>query len=153
MKHLAIDFGEKRIGLAISDDAGRLALPYGTHERGGHKHDIAYLESAVRGLGIEAIVFGLPRALQDEAQSEARETKVRAFAALLEEALRAAKREIPIVWWDERFSTREAQHQLRSLGVSQKSSRESGGSESIDARAAAVILQGFLDSRSAPPEA
>ena len=149
MKYLAIDFGEKRIGLAISDDAGRVALPHGTHPRGGHKLDIAYLQSAIRGLGIEALVFGLPRALQDETQSAAREAKVRAFAALLQEAVPT----VSIGWWDERFSTREAQHQLRAGGVSQKTSRDSGGSDSIDARAAAVILQGFLDrQKGAPPD-
>lgn len=147
MKYLGIDFGEKRIGLAVSDDAGRVALPYGTHPRGGHKPDIAYLQSAMRGLGIEAVVFGLPRALQDETQSAARETKVRAFAGLLQDAVPG----VGISWWDERFSTREAQHQLRAEGVSQKTARDSGGASSIDARAAAVILQGFLDRRNGAP--
>ena len=145
MRYLAVDFGARRIGLAVSDDTGTLASPYATHERRGTKHDVTAIVDAVRGLSIQRIVFGLPRALSGgEGTAEA---AVRAFAAQVKTALRAANLPAEIEWWDERFSTREALGQMRVAGISQRRGREATGSDSVDARAAAVILQGFLDSR------
>jgi len=143
MKHLAIDFGAKRIGLAVSDPDGKMAFAHATHERAGHKRDCASLVQTVRGLAIEAIVFGLPRALSENTVSES-ETKVRTFAAILQDALSTANLDVPIFWQDERFSTREALSAMRDAGVSQKQGR-SGDANGTDARAAAIILQAFLD--------
>ncbi len=145
MRYLAVDFGARRIGLAVSDDIGILSSPYATRERRGTKHDVAAIVDAIRGLSIQCIVFGLPRALSGG--EGAAEAAVRAFAAQVETALRAANLPAEIEWWDERFSTREALGQMRVAGISQRRGRETTGSNSVDARAAAVILQGFLDSR------
>jgi len=148
MKYLAIDFGEKRIGLAVSDPDGKMAFPHATHERAGHKRDTESLLQAVRGLNIEAIIFGLPRALNENTVSES-ETKTRTFAAILEKAMRAADLNLPIFWQDERFSTREALGAMRDAGISQKQGRN-GDANGTDARAAAIILQAFLDRKSTP---
>lgn len=147
MRYLAIDFGARRIGLAVSDPEGNMAFPHSTRERGGHKKDTAAIIEAVRGLGIEAIVFGLPHSLAKDGVASDSESKVRAFAVVLEEALRAENMPQPLEWWDERFSTREALGGMREAGISQRQGREASGDRSVDARAASVILQGFLDSR------
>jgi putative Holliday junction resolvase len=148
MKYLAIDYGEKRIGLAVSDESGEFAWPHGVRERTGSRRDVEGIIEAVRGLGIEGIVCGLPRATSGgQGQSE---PAVRAFVESLQSALRAGGITIEIEWWDERFSTKEAHGQMRHLGISQRRGREATGSDSVDARAAAVILQGFLERRRNP---
>lgn len=139
MKHLAIDFGLKRLGLAISDERGVMAVPYEVRERQSLKRDIAGIVETARSLRVERVVLGLPRAAQSGAIHH--EEQIRGFAAALESALNEANLEIPLVWWDERFSTAEALGQMRAIGFT---SRQSKGS--VDAQAAAVILQGYLDS-------
>ncbi len=89
-------------------------------------------------------MFGLPRALSG-GPGEGEEA-ARAFAAQLQQGLSGASLPIEIKWWDERFSTREALGQMRDAGISQKRGRDANDGRSTDARAA-VILQGFLDSR------
>jgi putative holliday junction resolvase len=149
MRYLAIDFGLRRLGLAVSDESGTLALPRDTIERRGGGRDVAAVVAAVRGLaqdGPVGVVLGLPRRAEGEGVHH--EAEARAFAAALEAGLRRAGLTIQIEWWDERFSTREALNQMREAGIAQRHGRE-GGAGGIDARAAAVILQGFLDARAA----
>src|SRR3712207_1278703 len=110
MRYLAVDFGVRRIGLAVSDETGTLASPHTTRERRGTKQDVAAIIEMVRGLGIQGILFGLPRALHG-GQGDA-EAAVRAFAEHVEEGLRVANLPIRVEWWDERFSTREALGQM-----------------------------------------
>jgi putative Holliday junction resolvase len=145
MRYLAIDFGGRRIGLAVSDESETLATPHSTRQREGTRRDVAAIVEVVRGLGAAGVVFGLPRALSG-GPGEGEEA-ARAFAAQLQQGLRAANLPIEIAWWDERFSTREALGQMRDAGISQKRGRDANDGSSTDARAAAVILQGFLDSR------
>lgn len=145
MRYLAIDYGLRRIGLAVSDESGTFVSPYGTRECRGHKQDSATIIETVRGLGIGGIVLGLPRA--SGGGTGDMETATRSFGRALQKALNAAGLTIEIEWWDERFSTAEALTQMRAAGISQRRGRESSGSDSVDARAAAVILQGFLDAR------
>lgn len=170
MRYMAIDFGMQRIGMAVSDESETLVWPHGTHRRDGVKNDgarndgarsgeeanvqqpasrrdVAAIVQAARGLGAQGLVFGLPRALDGQAGKG--EDAVRNFAMQVQSALREAGFDIQIEWWDERFSTREALGQMRDLGISQKRGRQSQGASSTDARAAAVILQGFLDGKNA----
>ena len=140
MKHLAVDFGKKRLGLAISDDGGRIAVPYEVRERRGLKRDVAELLETARALRVERVVFGLPR--QAEGAGVHHESEVRGLAAALQSAFGEAQMPVEIAWWDERFSTAEALGNMRSLGISARQ-----GKESVDAHAASVILQGFLDSQ------
>lgn len=141
MRVLAIDFGKKRLGLAVSDDRGLLAAPLRVLERRGLRRDVAEIVETARGLRTERIVLGLPRAAQSEEVHH--EAAIRAFAAALQNALREAGLNSDIAWWDERFSTAEALGQMRALGISSRQ-----GKDSVDAHAAAVILQGYLDAQS-----
>jgi putative Holliday junction resolvase len=146
MKFLAIDYGQKRIGLAISDDGETFALPFDTllHTGSTPKATKALLEIIARE-EVDEIVFGLPK----DNSGEIREMEIatREFATQLASALQKSEREMPLHWWDERFSTASVLKGLRGAGTSQKTAKSKTGKESIDARAAAVILQDFLDAR------
>lgn len=145
MTFLAIDYGVQRLGLAISDDAGRLALPLETLSRRPNdmNGDLAALLSLIAARGVEAVVMGIPGG---SAQSEATADKARRFATRLEAAAQEAGEQLSFFEADERFSTAQAHNELRTAGISTRQSR-GGGATSIDARSAAVFLQTFLDSR------
>lgn len=145
MRFLAIDTGEKRIGLALCDADETFASAYETRTRTAGKADAQWLVSLIGALGVEGIVVGLPLALDAAATGE-READARSFARKLQKALREAGREIPLFFQDERFSTREALNDLRAAGISQRAARDGAGG-GVDARAAAVLLQSFLDRR------
>lgn len=149
MKYLALDFGLRRVGLATCDQSEFFAAPYATREYADGKKSkarlLADLIETMRTLEIEGIVLGLPRDSSGEVSEM--ETQTRAFAAELESAMREANWEIEIEWWDERFSTSQVLKSLRDAGVSQKQARAATGNDSIDARAAALILQDFLDAK------
>lgn len=145
MRYLAVDYGVRRIGLAVSDETETFASPLATRERKGDKHDVAAVVDTLRGVGATGIVMGLPRGLNESEGTH--EQAARRFAAALERRLRGEGLPLQIEWWDERFSTREALTHMRLAGISQRRGRESGGTDSVDARAAAVILQGYLDFR------
>ncbi len=146
MRYLAIDFGTKRLGLATCDPDEIVVSAYRSLQRVGTKRDVAELLQIVRGLGIKAIVVGRPRALESS-QTGSNESAADRFTQALQDALEAAHLEIVIERWDEQFSTSEALKQGRDLNISQQQGRDSSGGTAIDARAAAVILQGFLDAR------
>lgn len=145
MRFLAIDTGEKRIGLATCDADETFASAHDTRTRTAGKADAEWMVSLIKALGIEGVVVGLPLAL-NAAESGNREADARSFARKLEKALREAGRETPLFFQDERFSTKEALGGLRAAGISERASREGAGG-GVDARAAAVLLQAFLDKR------
>ena len=146
MRYLAIDFGTKRLGLATCDENEIVVTAYRTLERQGTRRDIAELLKIVRGLGSAAIVLGRPRALQTE-HSGSNQDAADKFAGALQDALQENGSAIVVERWDEQFSTSEALKQGRELNISEQRGRNSTGADAIDARAAAVILQGFLDAR------
>jgi putative Holliday junction resolvase len=133
MRTLGLDVGERRIGLAISDPDGRLALPIGAHERRGD--DIATLIDLCRREEAQRIVVGLPLSLDGSHGPQAD------VAEDFAEQLRG-RAGIEVVLWDERLSSREADHYLRSAGKRGKQAKAQR-----DAVAASIILQSFLDSR------
>ncbi len=146
MRFLGIDYGQRRIGLALSDASGMLARPWKTIDREGNPSQVAAAITAlVTGLmqeddGLAGVVVGLPRALGGEA------TEQTATVTTLVTAMRA-RIEIPIVLQDERLSSREAE---RLLARRIKNWRDR--KPLLDAAAAAVILQDYLDGRApAPP--
>ena len=148
MKFLAIDYGRKRVGLAMSDDSETFAMPFDTRENGGKSTTQRLFKSlieTIRSHDVEAIVAGLP--LDSSAAESEMETETRAFVEDLKGALAAADLAIEVLWWDERFSTASVLKNLRAAGISQKQAREASGALSTDARAAATILQDFLDAR------
>lgn len=136
MRILALDVGNKRIGVAVSDPLGILASPLTTIER---KSDAASIDAILEVLDREEageIVVGLPISLSGEHSAQTKSVTI--FARKLEECS-----PVPVITADERFSTVEAE---RLLSQSKPTRLRSRGE--IDAAAAAVILQNYLDSRS-----
>ena len=134
MKILALDVGDRRIGLAISDPTGLLASPLGVVER--RPSDLADVLRAAHENDAAEIVVGLPLTLSGESREQA--GKVRGFVRDLR-----LMTDIPIRTIDERLSTVQAQRMLRESGRNRRK-RDRGR---IDASAAAVILQAYLDSK------
>ena len=129
---LALDVGERRVGVALCDETQTLARPLLTLKRASKNEDFAKLAAVCREHAVEKIIVGLPRTLRSEEGPQAR--RVRRYAAELQAALN-----LPIDFWDERFSSVDAQERLAA------SSRKPRARGEIDAAAAAVILQEYLD--------
>jgi len=134
MRTLGLDVGERRIGIAISDPDGRLALPVGAHERRG-RDDIGALLDLAQREEAGRIVVGLPLSLDGSHGPQAQTAE--AFAESLQE-----RTDLEVVLWDERLSSREADHHLRAAGTRGKAAKSHR-----DAIAASIILQAYLDSR------
>jgi putative Holliday junction resolvase len=132
---LGLDLGDARIGVAISDDDRRVAVPLGTVHVGQPPGELIAIRDLVREHGVTLIVTGLPLSMDGSRGSRALQAE--AFA----DALRAVV-EIPISLQDERLTTVEAEGSLRRAGVG---GRERRGV--VDAAAAQVLLQAWLDAR------
>ena len=130
---LGVDLGRARIGLALADDVLRHARPFRVVQRHGEARDLAAIAAAAREYEVERAVVGLPLNMDGSEGPAARLS--REFAPRLAEALG-----VPVELFDERLSTFEAETRLRDQGFSAKDSRSR-----VDAEAAAVILQGWLD--------
>ena len=130
---LGLDVGARRIGVALSDPTGSLASPLTALDRRAKRRDLAAVLELVRQHGVEGIVVGLPVSLDGRLHAQGQ--TVQAFARALSEAS-----PVPVETWDERFSTVEAEQMLREAG--REPSRDRGR---VDATAAAVILQRYLD--------
>ncbi len=128
-----LDFGEKTIGVAVSDTGRSIATPLETIRRSKFKTDAARLTEIVADRQIGGIVLGLPRNMDGSEGPRAQST--RAFARNL-----AGVMDIPISFWDERLSTVAAERALLEADTSRARRREV-----IDHVAAGVILQGALD--------
>jgi putative holliday junction resolvase len=142
---LGVDLGAQRIGLAISDPAGILATPHDTIRRvGDPEAERRAIVAAAQEAEAVVIVVGLPRALSGKLGAAAK-------AALAEtEALRELTRDlgIEVDTYDERFTTMIA-HQGLQQAHPRKQRRQKAKREQVDAAAATVLLQSWLDSRSA----
>jgi putative Holliday junction resolvase len=136
MRIMGLDFGRKRIGIAISDELGWTAQGLETLERQDIRKDLDYLAHLVKTYGVEELVVGLPRDQQGEIGLAANE--VLAFIDLLKEKI-----DIPITTWDERFTTAAATRSLIEADLSRRKRKRV-----IDKVAAVLILQGYLDRRS-----
>ena len=129
----AVDWGDKRIGLAISDELGMLASPVGIiTRRAGKRPPIAELMRQAEELGARGYVFGLPL---DPGGSETDRTReVREIAAKL-----VARQPLPVRLVDERFTTSAALRSIREQGGSTR-----GRKGDVDAMAACVLLESVL---------
>jgi putative Holliday junction resolvase len=136
---LALDPGERRIGVALSDELGILASPLCILQRRGSERASAVAE-LVREHGAVEIVVGFPRTLRGEIGPQAR--RVERFV----EELRGAV-DVPVRLWDERYSTAEATARLAATRKPSAGRRNRAAPPHVDALAAAVILQEYLDSR------
>ena len=137
MRALGIDFGEKRIGLAVSDAEGRYAIPWKTLTRRSDRQAIEELSALAKEESIELIVLGDPRNLDGSTglQSE----RVEAFSRKLAAAL-----DLPIETVNESLTSHEADSRLREAGLKARRRRER-----VDSLAAQILLQEALDRRRA----
>ena len=131
---MGLDVGDRRIGLALSDPLGILASGLGALERRDPERDVEAILALARENQVNRVVVGLPRHLDGSLGEQAR--KVQAFAQKLGELL-----PVPLEYWDERLSTVAARERLREAGVKRASRHR------VDAAAATVILQGYLDAK------
>src|SRR3990170_3014656 len=151
MRVLALDVGERRIGLAISDPEGRLAVPLETIHRTEEAADLSAIAAVAQREGVVLLLVGLPLSLDGSVGPQAR--LVQEFARRLATFLPR-----PVELWDERLSTAEAEARRPGRGPSGPRRRPGGrpsgrgarrGSRppraTVDSLAAAVFLQGYLD--------
>jgi putative Holliday junction resolvase len=130
---MGLDVGERRIGVAIADELGTIASPLTTVTR--KPGDLAELRDLAIERGVDVLVVGLPTGMSGREGPQA--AVVRAFADDLGDAVGPA---IDVAFWDERLTTAVAERVLRERG--KRRGRDRG---EVDAVAAAVILQGYLD--------
>jgi putative Holliday junction resolvase len=133
MRILALDHGTVRIGVAVSDELGMLAHPLEHIAADSFVDFLARLRVIIREKEVTQIIVGMPRNM-DGSYGEAA-AKVREFVAALRDAV-----QIPIRTWDERLTTVQAQRALKAGGA------KGSTRDRIDATAAAILLQGYLDS-------
>jgi putative holliday junction resolvase len=134
---LGLDVGARRIGVAVSDLLGITAQGLETLQRKNKKHDFAHLDRVIREYEVKEIVVGLPLRMSgvEGAQAE----KIHAFVADLQRHFH-----LPIHLWDERLTSAEANRLLRETELS----IEKRG-KAVDRMAAILILQGWMESRTA----
>ena len=130
---LGLDFGDKNIGIAVSDKTHTIASPIKTIKRTSTNKDLDKIFSIIYEYNVGGLVFGLPLSLNGEENQ--RTEKVRSFATKLK-----IKSEIIIEFYDERFSSDIIFKELRKNSLSRTKINKK-----IDQQAAAYILQGFLD--------
>jgi len=134
---LAIDYGSRRMGLAVSDALGITAQGLETMQRRNRRADLKYLERLIREYEVKEIVLGYPLKMSGDQgpQSE----KVAEFGAVLRQQFG-----LPVQLWDERLTSAEANRVLREAELSiEKRAR------AVDRMAAVLILQSFLQARGA----
>lgn len=136
---LGIDFGEKRLGLALSDESHTLASPLMVYERRDLAQDIEFLKELIARYGITEIVLGLPLRMNGSVGEKVHH--VLEFKSLLEEHLK-----LPVSTFDERLTTAEAERVLLQADLSRRKRKQKR-----DALAAVLILQGYLLQKTSPP--
>jgi putative Holliday junction resolvase len=135
MRLLGLDVGDRRIGVALSDETATLASGLPTLERVGPRKDVRAVAELVRLNDVGEVVIGQPRRLDGTLGLQAE--KVQAFVDSLRPVLR-----VPLTNWDERFTTTIAEQTLIEAHVRRQKRREV-----VDQVAAVLILQSYLDYR------
>lgn len=130
-KLLGLDLGERRIGVAVSDDTGVIASPLDIIDL--RYNDLDEVARVAERLSVSGIVVGLPKGMSGSEGHQARET--RAMAAEIE-----SHTPLPIIFWDERLTTAIADRVLAGSGKKARERRDRR-----DAIAAAIMLQSYLD--------
>lgn len=135
MRILGLDYGSKRIGVAVSDELEIIAQGLATITRKNQKNDLDEIAKVIRTYSAEKIIIGYPIKLDGSEGIQCE--KVSRFAKLLEAKLR-----IPVIKWDETLTTKEAEDILIQAHV-----RREKRKRVVDKIAATLILQGYLDNR------
>lgn len=131
---MGIDYGERRLGVAISDEGGKIAFPKLTVE-GDEEAFLAAVSDIARQYDVELVVLGLPLTLSCEESEISR--RARRFARRVEKLLG-----VRVVLWDERLTSVEAERVLREAGA-----KPSRNKAAVDRVAAAIILQSYIDAK------
>lgn len=134
---LALDVGKKRIGLALSDELGLTAQGLKTLERKGRRDDIEVLRRLAVESGVRLLLIGDPMHMSGAPSRQGDYT--REFARELE-----YKTGLPVKFWDERWTSREAERTLRGSGIARGERKPA-----IDRLSAVILLQSYLDSAGA----
>ena len=136
MRILGLDFGSKTVGVAVSDELLLTAQPLETIVRKSEnklRQTCSRIEELAQEYGVETIVLGLPKNMNDS--EGVRAEKTREFGEMLKR-----RTGLPLIFWDERLTTVAAEQVLMEQGV-----RREDRKAVIDKIAAALILQGYLD--------
>jgi len=137
MRIIGLDYGEKRIGVAVSDETGMISQPVAVVVRQNRRKDLESIAALVKKYCPEKIVIGYPVRLDGAEGIQCQ--KVNRFAAIL-----ASHLQLPIIRWDEAFSTKEAEEILMHSNMKREKKKEV-----VDKLAASIILQDYL--KSLPP--
>lgn len=140
MRTLAIDWGARRVGLALSDESGRLATPYAVLEVGSPEHAVERIVEIVRKEGARRLVVGLPLDMNGTTGPSAKAT----VAQTKQLANRAG---VPVIYVDERLSSFDAEQRLVERKRQGEKITRKRRKQQLDAVAAAGFLQAFLDGR------
>ncbi|HUK83922.1 MAG TPA: Holliday junction resolvase RuvX [Verrucomicrobiae bacterium] len=140
MRVLAIDFGLKRVGLAISDETGTVAQPLRYLEGGSDESVGRAVAQTAAGRGASKIVVGIPVRMSGQASQQTERT-LRFFAALCRLTT------LPVERWDERLTTAQAHRALLEGNVRRKTRQQK-----IDSMSAQIMLQSYLDAHNPPQQ-
>lgn len=132
---LGIDYGSRRIGLALSDPLELLASPHATLKRTSERADLERLAKIVADYEVRAVVIGLP--LRTDGKPGRQVERVRRFADKLQRKL-----SVPLIEVDERLTTRQAERALLEADLSRRRRKDR-----VDKVAAAILLQRYLDAQ------
>jgi len=132
---LGLDIGLKRVGIAGCDGTGLIATGITTLVRSSFERDVAYLRELAQERRVQILVSGLPYSLNGDVGAQARQ--VQKYARRIASAL-----ELPLEYVDERLTSVEAEELMKTAGISVSQNKGS-----IDRKAAALILQQWLDER------
>lgn len=135
---LGVDYGTRRVGLAISDADRRIASPFALYERRTPEQDADYIRQIVDAEDISAIVVGLP--VRGSGHEGEKAQEARAFGGWLHTTTR-----LPIIYWDERYTTADAEQFMREAGLTDKQRKARR-----DMVAAQIMLQSYLDAGCPP---
>jgi len=130
---LGLDYGRKRIGVAITDPMGIIAQPFETWQGLSRREAIEQVKEVVEGFEVVTVVLGLPLALSGNKSKMTRE--VEGFADVLRAAI-----DVPVVFWDERLSSVASHKAMHAMTL--KPSRDKG---QVDRIAASLQLQAYLE--------
>ena len=132
---LGIDFGTKRIGIAVSTPEQNIASPLETYTRRDRQTDAEHISRVAQEYGVVGLVIGLPVHMSGDESGKSREARI--FGTWLGKATA-----LPVTWWDERFTSQMADQSLSMTGLSRGKRKRQR-----DAVAACLILQAFLDAK------
>jgi putative Holliday junction resolvase len=130
---LGVDYGSVRVGLAVSDPDRKIAFPLETYARRDRERDAEYFRGVVAREEVGGLVVGLP--VHTDGREGQKAAEARAFGRTLAEATG-----LPVVFWDERFTTVEAESALWEAGLTHKKRKARR-----DRVAAQLLLQAYLD--------